>query len=359
MASLCRIWSWFFDVSNPNDPKLRRWLHPTCALAFNAGLALLVAVAAFLAAPSEFHELWLQRQTPAVAHFAQHLTDLATSVGLVSLPAFQWLRRTAAALLLPQELMFDRKQAFALYSWDKGSIDPKSLGIFLAVYVALMLASRLYEKGAMMLYDAAWACNLSLALTALALWLNIPLLVSACSCWVAVDQLLWYVDSLSFVVRGRFLVGVAKYLANKDTPWTKKLFSTHHLWFIPFTTFVNLKYADGHSPCCLSVSMFLSLMCVLGSRCCTPYAVCHPEPSTRSKAEDSRRDGKPEKSSTDVLNVNVSWRCWADVTHHLPFLGMFDDKPWYMFVVWNQLIWGLGNCFLFGLFLTASNLLRH
>lgn len=167
MASLCRIWSWFFDVSNPNDPKLRRWLHPTCALAFNAGLALLVAVAAFLAAPSEFHELWLQRQTPAVAHFAQHLTDLATSVGLVSLPAFQWLRRTAAALLLPQELMFDRKQAFALYSWDKGSIDPKSLGIFLAVYVALMLASRLYEKGAMMLYDAAWACNLSLALTAL------------------------------------------------------------------------------------------------------------------------------------------------------------------------------------------------
>lgn len=147
-------------------------------------------------------------------------------------------------------------------------------------------------------------------------------------------------------------------------PWTKKLFSTHHLWFIPFTTYINLKYAAGHSPCCLSVSMFLSFLCVLGSRCCTPYAVCHPErrppnSKTEGRTGDSRSGRRTEKGTMDVLNVNVSWRCWADVTHHLPFLGLFDDKPWYMFVVWNQLVWGLGNCFLFGLFLAASNLLRH
>ncbi|CDJ46696.1 hypothetical protein, conserved [Eimeria brunetti] len=130
-----------------------------------------------------------------------------------------------------------------------------------------MLASRLYEKGPVMLYDAAWACNLALALTAVALWLNIPFLVSACSCWVAVDQLLWYVDCISYLIRGRFLVGVAKYIANKNT-------------------------GEGEG-----------------------------------KADIKRNSSRTEKGAMDVLNVNVSWRCWADVTHHLPFLGLFDDKP--------------------------------
>ncbi|CDI87440.1 hypothetical protein, conserved [Eimeria praecox] len=304
MAPFFRAWRWFFDVSNPHDPKLRGWLHPTCALAFNLSLALMVACAAFLAAPSAFQEAWMQHQPQTVVHIAQRAAFIDNSKGSGLYPFFQWLRRTIGQLLLPEKLLFDREQAFTLYSWEEGDFDPRSLGTFLAIYVALMLASRLYEKGPVMLYDAAWACNLALALTAVALWLNIPFLVSACSCWVAVDQLLWYVDCISYVVRGRFLVGVAKYIGNKDTPQSSSS-------------------------------------------------------ETGEKAGSSKSGGRTEKGSMDVLNVNVSWRCWADVTHHLPFLGMFDDKPWYMFVVWNQLVWGLGNCFLFGIFLTVSNLFRR
>lgn len=120
--------------------------------------------------------------------------------------------------------------------------------------------------------------------------------------------------------------------------------------------------------------MALSLVCVLGSRCCTPYAVHHREatPSSTGTSRGIRLEGNngyenqkdvldssnKEKGSIDILNVNVSWRCWADVAHHVPLLGIFDDKPWFMFVVWNQLVWGLGNCLLFGIFLTASNMLR-
>lgn len=63
-------------------------------------------------------------------------------------------------------------------------------------------------------------------------------------------------------------------------------------------------------------------------------------------------------ATLEVLNVNLSWRCWADVAHHIPLLGLFDGTPWYMYVVWNQLIWGLGNCCLFGIFLTTANLAR-
>lgn len=35
--------------------------------------------------------------------------------------------------------------------------------------------------------------------------------------FLTADQLLWYADTLSFVLRGRFLIGVAKYLQKKDT----------------------------------------------------------------------------------------------------------------------------------------------
>lgn len=166
-------------------------------------------------------------------------------------------------------------------------------------------------------------------------------------------------------LRGFFLRSIYCFACGLQ-PWTKKLFSTHHLWFIPFTTYINLKYAAGHSPCCLPVSMALSLTCVLASRCCTPYALAHGASAlARKKAlNEMRTEGNnshKEKcggATMEVLNVNLSWRCWADVAHHIPILGLFDGAPWYMYVIWNQLIWGLGNCFLFGIFLTAANRFR-
>lgn len=366
MAGLCSIWSWCFKVSDPHDPKLRGWLHPAFALTLNLSLIFGVAFAAFFSAPSQFHQEWLGQQQPAVAHFVQNAVSPAASFTVCDSPVFQRLENLVRRILLPNAAVIDSKQAFALYSWGGNSSAPNFLAAFLFLYGALMLGCRVYERGPVMLYDAAWACNMSMVVAALAIWLNIPFLVSASSCWVAVDQLLWYADSLSFLLRGRFLIGVAKYLEKKDTPWTKKLFSTHHLWFIPFTTYINLKYAAGHSPSCLPVSMALSLSCVLASRCCTPYAIAHgASVLARKKAlKEMRTEGNNSHkeegggATMEVLNVNLSWRCWADVAHHIPILGLFDGAPWYMYVVWNQLIWGLGNCFLFGIFLTAANLFR-
>lgn len=366
MSGLRRAWSWSFHIDDPKDPKFHGWLHPSFALLLNLGLAFAVAISAFLATPYWFRLEWLREQPHGIIRLlqgVQQALNLAKSVKLGSAPDLTWLKETIGHAFVFNSAIFDEKQALALYSWEGSGLDPQILSTFLLVYVALMLSCRLCEKGPVMLYDMVWACNMSMVLTAVAIRLNIPFLVSACSCWVALDQLLWYADSLSLLIRGRFLIGVAKYIANKNTPWTKKLFSTHHLWFIPFTTYINLKCAAGHSPCCLPVSAALSLVCVLGSRCCTPYAVYHAEQSVlhteRSKNQLLKETGDDEgKGSMDVLNVNVSWRCWSDVAHHIPLLGIFDDKPWYMFVAWNQLVWGLGNCFLFGIFLTAANIFR-
>ncbi|KAL8439828.1 hypothetical protein Efla_004354 [Eimeria flavescens] len=362
MLRLRSAWRWCFDVSSPFDPKLRGWRHPLFALILNWAFAFAVACAFFLATPSSFQQMWLQRQPAAVVNTLLAARDMADSVGISAVPAIQWLQETLGGFLLPAVSFIDKNQAFALYSWDGAIGNPNALAISLLAYVAVMLGCRLYEKGPAIFYDMAWACNMAMIFAALAIWLNIPFLVSACSCWIAVDQLLWYVDSLSLLLRGRFLIGVAKYLAHKDTPWAKKFFSTHHLWFIPLTTYINLKHAAGHSPCCLSVSLALSLACVLGSRMCTPYSVFYPEASSEStelgNSGQEKSNSEKNKGTFLVLNVNVAWRCWADVTHHLPILGVCDDKPWYMFILWNQLVWGLGNCFLFGFFLTVANHFR-
>lgn len=167
MGHSLRIWRWFFDVSNPHDPKLRGWLHPACALAFNLSLALLVAGSAFLAAPPTFHGAWMKHQPQAVLYFAEGAAGLVDNLKGVGLqPPFLWLWRTVGNALLPDKLLFDQEQAFALYEPEEGGFSPRAFGTFLAIYLALMLASRLYEKGPVMLYDAAWACNLALALTA-------------------------------------------------------------------------------------------------------------------------------------------------------------------------------------------------
>ncbi|KAL8271993.1 hypothetical protein Esti_004117 [Eimeria stiedai] len=397
MLGLRSAWRWCFDVSNPKDPKLRGWLHPTFALTFNFGLASAVALLFFLATPSMFQEMWLRRQPAAVLNALQQARKLADSLGYSGTATVQWLRDSLGRILQPDIAFVDKNQVFAIYSWEGAILEPQFLAASLLVYVSVMLGCRLYEKGPVMLYDMAWACNMSIVLTAAgeqleaaaaaaslspptpadilrfnmrylwlclhaAIWLNIPFLVSACSCWVAVDQLLWYADTLAFLVRGRFLIGLAKYMANKDTPLTKKIFSTHHLWFIPLTAYINLKHAAGHTPCCLAISLALSLACVLGSRCCTPYCVVCPKTGLKSStvvpdSPEKCRD-EAEEGRSFVLNVNVAWRCWADVSHHIPLLGICDRKPWYVFVVWNQLIWGLGNCFLFGIFLFGVNHFR-
>ncbi|KAL8449863.1 hypothetical protein Emed_002826 [Eimeria media] len=218
MVGLARsVYRWCFHVSDPKDPKLQGWLHPLFALALNLGLSFTVALLFFLSTPSVFQDMWLRQQPAAVLNAITHACKLLNSLGFSGTATVQWLQDNLGSLLLPDFSFLDKKQVFTLYSWEDAIVKPQFLAAFLLAYVLIMMGSRLYEKGPVMLYDMAWACNMSMVLAAAAIWLNIPLLVSACSCWVAVDQLLWYADTLAFLIRGRFLIGLAKYMANKDT----------------------------------------------------------------------------------------------------------------------------------------------
>lgn len=161
-----RVWSWCFAVNDPKDPKLRGWLHPWFACLLNLGLAFAVALSAFLATPYWFQLQWLREQPHGVIRVLQGVQQaaklpLGVGVGLT------WLKETIGRSFVFNNAVFDEKQALALYSWEGSGLDPQILSSFLLVYVALMLSCRLWEKGPVMLYDMAWACNLSMVLTAI------------------------------------------------------------------------------------------------------------------------------------------------------------------------------------------------
>ncbi|KAL8436681.1 hypothetical protein ACSSS7_001506 [Eimeria intestinalis] len=206
MLGLRSAWGWCFHVSDPKDPKLRGWLHPAFALALNFGLASTVALLFFLATPSVFQEMWLRRQPAAVVTVVQQAQKLAESLGYSGTATVQLVRDSLGGILLPDVAFFDKNQVFAMYSWEGAIVEPHFLAASLLAYVLVMLGCRVYEMGPVMLYDMAWACNMSMVLA-------------------AADQLLWYADTVAFLVRGRFLIGLAKYMANKDTVGLPQMFS--------------------------------------------------------------------------------------------------------------------------------------
>ena len=57
---------------------------------------------------------------------------------------------------------------------------------------------------------------------------------------VAGDQLLWYIDTLSFVLYGKLITGAMQYLTYPENrTFSKTVFATHHLWFLPACLYVR------------------------------------------------------------------------------------------------------------------------
>lgn len=45
--------------------------------------------------------------------------------------------------------------------------------------------------------------------------------------------MLWYIDVIGYIFFKKFYIGVAAFLKWPDTPFIKKITTTHHVWFIP------------------------------------------------------------------------------------------------------------------------------
>eukprot|EP01015_Nassula_variabilis_P027832 TRINITY_DN5750_c0_g1_i4.p1 TRINITY_DN5750_c0_g1~~TRINITY_DN5750_c0_g1_i4.p1 ORF type:complete len:236 (-),score=17.78 TRINITY_DN5750_c0_g1_i4:67-774(-) len=203
----------------------------------------------------------------------------------------------------------------------------------LLAYMIALLVTRLKLSGPEALYDLIWACNVGLIVAIYGMYTNNSVLVGSSMVLISIDQVLWYIDILGYLFTKKFPIGVAKYLTWEGQPFIKKVFSMHHIWFIPLLLKI-LKNSGGLSNSSFLMSVKLSLLLSVIARLTTPKMI------------------KSSHGET-YLNINLSWECWKDIK--LKFLHLCNDMPMYMTVPFNNTLWNSGN---FVFFLLLKKLLK-
>jgi hypothetical protein len=160
-------------------------------------------------------------------------------------------------------------------------------------YLFVMIFSRYLDCGSYIFYESVWCCNGSLILASIGILTERPLLVGASVAGVCCDQLMWYIDCLSYAVTGKFKVGVAKYLVWPETTWSKRYLCTHHLWFMPLALWA----LGWHLPV---YSFFLS--CIFTS---ASTGICRFTTPKMWKDIYNKHE--------HYLNINCGFEFWRDV----------------------------------------------
>ena len=216
--------------------------------------------------------------------------------------------------------------------------------LVLYCYVTTMATFRLPVLGFPRLcYEMLWSCNTSMILAAVGLGSNRPHLVAAAAISVAIDQLMWYVDLIGYIITRKWPIGVAKYLARPETTWVRKLSSAHHIFFLPLCLFFVgfpaqhlsqprtelLDYLRDFRDDFTLMLVVMTVTAIL-SRFVTPYHL------TIGKAPIKKRDRERVRASHNneslradqgepvgmeiVLNINLVYEVWEDVGRNFPFL---------------------------------------
>jgi hypothetical protein len=71
---------------------------------------------------------------------------------------------------------------------------------FLLAYFGILLGTRLKAEGISAFYDMMWQCNISMVTTAIGLYTMNKQIIGAGVSSVAIDQTLWWIDILSFIL---------------------------------------------------------------------------------------------------------------------------------------------------------------
>lgn len=215
------------------------------------------------------------------------------------------------------------------------------LSLILLTYTGILFSTRfVYDSNFYLeqitIYEMFWQCNVSLVLAAIGSLLGKREIVGAAVASIALDQSMWWVDLTTYLVAGKFSIGVAKYLTWKETTWTKALTSTHHLWFIPLCIYLNNGLPWESFP--ISVGL-VALMAIL-TRMIVPFEI-------------------PYQGKLRYMNINCTYECWKDVK--IPVLHLADRKVYidkhffYGFLLLNT-AWNVGNfaCFVVIKYLFAN-----
>jgi hypothetical protein len=108
---------------------------------------------------------------------------------------------------------------------------PLAVKIAFTVYMAVLIPVYWNSWGPL---NFLWFCDVCMILTTVALWLEIPLLLSMLAVAIVVPQLLWAGDFASRLILGKhFFFNISSYMFNDEQPLFVRGLSTFHGW-LPF-----------------------------------------------------------------------------------------------------------------------------
>jgi hypothetical protein len=82
-------------------------------------------------------------------------------------------------------------------------------------------------------WNFLYFCDIALLVTAVAIWIESPLLVSMQAVAIVLPQMLWVVDFLCRLVAGVHITGVTRYMLDSNIPLFLRALSLFHGW-LPF-----------------------------------------------------------------------------------------------------------------------------
>lgn len=237
---------------------------------------------------------------------------------------------------------------------------------FLLIYTLILFTTRCassFNSGRLrqhaVMYELTWLCNSTLLMGSIAFgvfdtndgtnntsWLfrRRPIIATACCIGVSIDQVLWYVDLVGYLISGKFPVGVMKYLTWPQTLWIDRLTCTHHLWTIPLFIYASNNPLGLDS---FKLSVWIVTIKVCLSRWLTPHCI----QVIKSKDGDGNEVNSRDETNRDpqryrYLNVNLCHELWRDIT--FSFLQISHDKPPGWLYLWRLLWrWQLFNYLVF------------
>ncbi|KAL4494093.1 hypothetical protein ABPG72_016049 [Tetrahymena utriculariae] len=201
----------------------------------------------------------------------------------------------------------------------------KALPVLVA-YLVLMMIVRIKQNGSTSIYEMLWACNLAIVMMICGILSNSALTVGASLVIISIDQCLWYVDILGYLLAKKFPVGVAKYLTWPTTTKLRMLTSTHHLWFIPLLISI-LKGSKQLTHQAYFFSFAMTLFQSILGRVLVPRYI------------------KQKKGEDIYMNINLAYELWKDVK--IKLLASFDQAPGYKAVPFSNFCWNSGNYIFF------------
>jgi hypothetical protein len=107
---------------------------------------------------------------------------------------------------------------------------PYSVKLLYSAFVAIVVPLYWLTYGP---WNFLYFCDVALLVTAIAIWMESPLLISMQAVAIAAPQLLWVVDLLCRVVGGVEITGVTSYMLNESIPLYLRGLSLFHGW-LPF-----------------------------------------------------------------------------------------------------------------------------